>query len=84
MVIHAADDFHTRWNVPRKTEQNPFNSWSFNDHDQEHYRPGAAKPEVPKPDGHLTWNDVKAMHAEMAVLRNKVSALEGEHRPAKR
>lgn len=84
MIIYAADDFHTRWNIPRRTEQNPFNAWSFNDHDEVHYRPGAPKPEAPKPDGHLDWSDVESMHHEIGTLRNRLAALEAGQRPEPR
>lgn len=76
MIIWAADDFITRWKIPRKTEQNPINAWSWTDWDEKHYRLNDEKPEEPKPEGRLTWGDVVQMHAEMTTLRNKVAALE--------
>lgn len=76
MIIHAADDFITRWKIPRKSDQNPVNAWSFTEDDDKNYRPGAEKVDEPKPEGRLTWGDVMAMHAEMATLRNKIAALE--------
>jgi hypothetical protein len=78
LIKYAADDSIVRFKIPRKTDQNPFNSWSFNAWDDKHYKPAAIEPEVPKPEGHLTWDDVKAMHAELGVLRNKVAALEAK------
>jgi hypothetical protein len=83
MIIHAADDFITRWKVPRKTEQNPCNAWAFSDHDEKHYAREAPKEDAPIPHGRLTWEDVKAMHAEVATLRNKVAGLEAAS-PAQR
>src|SRR5262249_11558579 len=64
-------------NIVRKTEQNPVHSWSFGAADQEHYRPGQLKEAEPKPDGHLTGDDVKTMHAEIGVLRNEIASLKG-------
>jgi hypothetical protein len=82
LIKYSADDFIVRWKIPRRTEQNPYNSWSFNEWDEKHYRPDATAPEPPKPEGHLTWEDVKAMHAEMAVMRHKVVALEAKPKRA--
>ncbi len=76
IVIHSADNLITRWKIPRRTDQNPVNAWSFNEWDERHYRPATAEVDAPKPEGHLTWDDVKAMHAEIAMLRNKVAVLE--------
>ena len=42
LVIFAADDFITRWKIPRKTEQNNTNCWAFNAYDELHYRFGMA------------------------------------------
>lgn len=81
LVIFSADDFMTRWKIPRKTDQNTVNCWAFNEHDQEHYQETTALWQVVKreePEGHLTWEDVKAMHAEIGVLRNKLSVAEGK------
>jgi hypothetical protein len=76
MIVHAADDFITRWKIPRKTEQNPVNAWSFTEDDEKHYARETAKEEAPAPDGRLTWDDVKAMHAEVAAMRGKIASLE--------
>lgn len=77
MIIHAADDFITRWKIPRRSEQNNVNCWSFNAYDEEHYQPnGTAKLPVATPDGDLTWNDVKAMYQEIGTLRARVQELE--------
>jgi hypothetical protein len=78
MIVYAADDFHTRWSVPRKTEQNPINSWTFNEHDERHYLRDQVKLEAPAPTGHLNWEDVKAMHTEVAAMRHRLAALEGQ------
>jgi hypothetical protein len=78
LIKYAADDSIVRFKIPRRTEQNPYNAWSFNEHDQEHYQKPPLLPVPPTPHGHLTWDDVTAMHAEMAVLRNKVAALEAK------
>jgi hypothetical protein len=83
LVILGPNDFHARLNVPRRTDQNPFNSWSFTEYDQEHYRPGDEKAEAPSPTGPLNWDDVKAMHSELGALRNRVAAIEAGQ-PAKR
>jgi len=37
LIIYAADDFLMRMRIPRKTEQNNINCWSYNAHDEEHY-----------------------------------------------
>lgn len=76
VIYFAADDQLTKWKIPRKSEQNPVNAWAFNDWDEIHYRPGEAKVEEPMPEGHLTWDDVKKMHEEMAALRGRLAALE--------
>jgi hypothetical protein len=81
LIHYAADDAIVRWKIPRRTEQNPFNSWSFTEYDQYWYQRSAGhpgEPPPPSPESHLTWDDVKAMHAEIGVLRNKVVALEAK------
>jgi hypothetical protein len=65
-------------NIVRKSEPNPINSWSFTEADQERYRPGQLKEAELNPEGHLTSDDVKAMHAEIGVLRNEIAALKNE------
>jgi hypothetical protein len=69
-------DFDIRLSVPRRTDQNSSNAWGFNEWDETRYRPGAERTVEPQPTGHLTWDDVKAMHAEIGVLRNRLAALE--------
>ena len=69
LIIYAADDFITKWKIPRKTDQNNVNCWSFNDYDEEHYQPGSAKLPVVTEQGQLTWEDVKEMYKEIGVLR---------------
>lgn len=76
LIMFSADDFMTRWKIPRRTEQNTVNAWSFNEYDQEHYLETTALWQEVKPEGHLTWDDVKAMHAEMAAMRNRLAVLE--------
>lgn len=78
LIHYAADDAITRWKIPRRTDQNPFNSWSFNEDDEAHYQrvPTPSTGEPAKVDGRLTWDDVKAMHAEIGHLRNRLAALE--------
>lgn len=78
LIHYAADDALVRWKIPRRTDQNPFNSWSFNDYDELYYLRGAIPSATPKPEGHFTWDDVKAMHAELGALRNRVAALEAK------
>jgi hypothetical protein len=77
LIHYAADDAIVRWKIPRRTEQNPFNSWSFTEHDQENYQQTTALWQEVKPAGHLTWDDVEKMHAEIGMLRNKIAAAEG-------
>jgi|SRR5882672_1260696 len=81
LIHYAADDAIVRWKIPRRTEQNPYNSWSFTEQDDKHYLETTALWQEVKPEGHLTWEDVKAMHAEIGVLRNKVAALEARKKP---
>lgn len=79
-IVWAADDFLTRWNVPRKTEQNPVNAWSFNEWDDKHYQPNA-KPEAPA----VTALDLEKVRNEVDKLSAKIKSLEGElHRTAQR
>lgn len=80
LIHYAADDALVRWKIPRKTDQNPFNSWSFNEWDEIHYQPGEQKPAALKPEGHFTWDDVSAMHTEIGHLRSRVAALEAKPR----
>lgn len=77
VVYFAADDQLTKWKIPRKSEQNPVNAWAFNDWDEIHYLPGEVKEDVPKPEGHLTWDDVKAMHEEIGRMRVELAELAG-------
>jgi hypothetical protein len=79
LINYAADDAIVRWKIPRRTEQNPFNSWSFTEHDERNYlrAPVPSTGEAAKVQGHLSWDDVKEMHAEIGVLRNKLAAAEG-------
>lgn len=37
LIIYDADDFIVRQKIPRKTDQNNINAWSFNEHDQKNY-----------------------------------------------
>src|SRR5262249_33705200 len=69
LVLFAADDFISRWKIPRKTEQNPFNSWSFNSYDEVFYRPKGEVSVEPKPEGHLNWDDFKKLYEEFGVMR---------------
>src|ERR1700682_6500319 len=71
MIVYAADDFHTRWKIPRRTDQNPHNAWSFNTWDEVHYQPNAPAEVEPEPDAHLTWADVREMHTEIMVMRGQ-------------
>lgn len=78
LIIFSADDFMTRWKIPRRTDQNTVNCWSFNEHDDVHFQRNGHVPKAPQPQGHLTWDDVHAMHAEMAAMRNRLNAAEGK------
>jgi hypothetical protein len=69
-------DFDIRLSVPRRTDQNSSNAWGFNEWDDTHYLRDVPTPATPEPTGHLDWNDVKAMHAEMAAMRHRLAALE--------
>ena len=73
LAIYAADDSILRWKIPRKTEQNPFNAWSFNEYDQEHYRPGPALAAPPEPSA---LRELKEMREHVQELRNRVMQLE--------
>ena len=68
LVTYADDDQMIRVNIPRKTEQNPFNSWSFNADDEENYLP------------HIVGRRslIKEMRDEIAELRNRITALESK------
>jgi hypothetical protein len=85
IVRYAAEDALDRWKVPRRTEQNPFNCWSFNEWEQDHYDPD--KPgisEAPPATGtSMSWADVKDMRSEMTEMRSRIAALEGKHKGAK-
>jgi hypothetical protein len=37
LIKYDADDFMRREKIPRKTDQNNINCWSFNDYDEQHY-----------------------------------------------
>lgn len=75
LIMFAADDFLTRWKIPRKTDQNPVNAWTFNDWDEKHYQPDA-KVEPPA----VTKLDLEKMHGEIEKLGAQVKSLEGELR----
>lgn len=78
VVYFAADDQLTKWKIPRKSEQNPVNAWAFNDWDEKNYIPASMTiNRPPEPDGHLTWDDVKEMHAEMGRMRAEIADLTG-------
>src|SRR5882672_11008036 len=81
LIHYAADDAIVRWKIPRRTEQNPFNSWSFTEDDDVHYQRNGHRDAAPKPEGHLTWEDFRAMYAEIGVLRTKMAALEARKKP---
>lgn len=71
LVLHSAEDLISKWKIARHGDQNPFNSWSFNAWDEEHYQPNkAVELPVEKESGaQLTWEDVKEMYKEIGVLR---------------
>lgn len=73
VVIYAADDFVTRMKIPRKSDQNNMNCWSFNEVDEKHYlRPPPAPP---------TISDINKLFEERtASLSAKIASLEGEMR----
>ena len=94
VIIYPADDFRTCWNVPRRSDQNPINCWTFNQWDEEHYRPGATPAEA-QPTGALDAlrqeidalrsrivAEAKAINAEIGSLHSGLAALEAG-RPAK-
>lgn len=76
IIYFAADDAINRWKIPRKSDQNPVNAWSFTDWDEKNYRPVTEDAEAPKPEGHLTWDDVKVMHDEIGKLRAEIAELQ--------
>jgi hypothetical protein len=73
MIIHAADDFITRWKIPRKTEQNPVNAWSFTEWDEKHYD---------RPVNVAITSEIvdKMIEDKAAPLHSKIASLEGELR----
>jgi hypothetical protein len=73
MIIHAADDFITRWKIPRKSEQNPINVWSFTEHDDKHYL-------VPLPVQMTETTVEKMIEEKTALLHSKIASLESELR----
>jgi hypothetical protein len=73
LAIYAAEDSVLRLKIPRKTEQNPFNAWSFNDYDQDHYRPGPALAAPPEPSA---VREMKELRDHVQELRNRVRELE--------
>lgn len=73
MIIWAADDFITRWKIPRKTEQNPINAWSFSEWDEKTYAMPATIVVDPGP----TLSDLSS---QVETLRSKIASLEGELR----
>lgn len=75
LIIFAADDFLTRWKIPRRTDQNPINAWAFNEWDQKHYQPDA-KTEAPA----VTALDLEKLRNQVETLHAQVKTLEGELR----
>jgi hypothetical protein len=82
LIIWDADDFIQRRNVPRKTEQNNVNAWTFNEHDEIHYHPEQKSL--------LSWNDIDAavkriqsLEEEVVTLRNSIVQLKRKPRDAK-
>jgi hypothetical protein len=77
LILYAADDAVNRWKIPRRTDQNPYNSWSFTEWDEKHYQPNETVPAEPQPDpkGHLTWRDVEDMYKVLLELRNQVATI---------
>lgn len=75
LVLFAADDFISRWKIPRRTEQNPYNSWAFNAHDESNYTPGPLPIVQLQPADDLNWDDVKQMYREIGELRASVATL---------
>ena len=75
VVIFDADDLGTRMKIPRKTEQNPFNAWAFNEQDDKHYlRPLDLPPPAIARDEFLDLSEeVKKLNRELSVLRNVVN-----------
>lgn len=73
LIMYAADDSLMRWKIPRQTDQNRFNCWSFTEHDQEHYKPGPALATPPEP-SHI--RDLKEARDQIQELRNRLTELE--------
>ena len=72
-MIYAADDFITRIKIPRRSDQNPVNAWSFNEWDEVHYlRPAPPTPRL---------DEIEKLFEERAATLNaKIASLEGELR----
>jgi len=72
LIIYAADDFLTRIKIPRRTEQNPINAWSFNEWDEEHYLKPVVASVSPYDDSDL-HDKIAKLDRELGVLRNIVA-----------
>lgn len=64
LVIFAADDFITRIKIPRRSDQNNVNCWSFNDHDDINYGASPMRDEV------------GALATKLKALEERIEALE--------
>lgn len=82
LVTYAADDSLIRVNIPRRTDQNPFNSWSFTEYDEENYLPSSKRDKLAQAidDIAALRNKVRELSDENTALAGRASALESAAR----
>jgi hypothetical protein len=70
LIIWDADDFITRRRVPRRTDQNNVNAWTFNEYDEVHYHPEQKNLR--------SWKDLDVLFKRLADVDAQVAQL-SEH-----
>lgn len=77
IIIHDADDFIVRNKIPRKTDQNNVNCWSFNDYDERNYDPVASSMNAVPGDALSVTVDglVKELEAQKQIIQKLDRAL---------
>ena len=74
VIFRAGDDTITRFKVPRRTDQNTFNCWSFNEWDDRHYqRPTGVDERATAAEG-----KIGALRSDIDNLRSQIKSLESE------
>jgi hypothetical protein len=84
LIIYDADDFIFRQKLPRKTDQNPFNAWSFTDRDEKFYRPTDNPDYAPREDTNTLFSEVAKLKEKLADAHARLDAIFDDKKKSKR